>query len=346
MERFFKELENVVENQNKKIVLIIDEFAWLHNKDSHFVEEFAVFYDRLIKVNIFILITGSAISWMNRFVMKTTGGLHAKVHKTIRLLPFDLIETRDYLNKIKSDFSNDDVMDYYYFTGGVPRYLERIYPDCSKLENVKHIFTNSNNSDNLEFEELFFSIFEGKNNIHKRIIECFKKNNQLTKMEIVEKLNKESYPTVSNAINELVVSDLLMEQDPIGKSKKDKIYRLKDLFCYFYLKLFDGRVLNYSLLESNNIHILKGFAFEITLFLNIHLIKNYLGRSGVESKGFSWQNSKAQIDLILDHGFQKYSIIEAKYYHRKFELDDDYKEKLLDKKEEFSNFIKQKRKEI
>lgn len=219
---FFNNLvEQLKYYKNKKIVIFIDEFAWLHNYNSGFVDEFSSFYDKLMSFNILFIITGSAVSWMNKNVIKTSGGLHGKVHKTIKLKAFNLKETIEYLKYINSSYNFMDFINYYFYTGSVVRYLEKIKPNKNLLENIKNIYENGNDVYNSEFNELFFSIFESKSNIHKDIVECFKKGNQKTKTEL-SKILKYSYRAISDAVDDLVVSDILCEKKTMVKRRKIK----------------------------------------------------------------------------------------------------------------------------
>lgn len=346
-QEFFLFLLNQFEDNrylDKKIVLVIDEFAWLHNKGSGFVDAFAYFYDQLFNKNILIIITGSAISWMNKNVLKTSGGLHGKTHKTINLKPFDLLETKEYLDSLfgREQRSPVDYINYYFYTGGVARYLEKVNPSRNLLENVHSIYDNGNNAGNSEFEELFYSIFEGKSKIHKDILFEFKNGNAKTKIELSKKL-KFSYNAISDAVDDLVVSNILSCKQNYGKTKKEQVYFLTDLFCYFYIKLFDRNVINYLLLDNCAV---KGLAFEILVLLNIDLIKKAIGRSGFITKEYSWFNNKAQVDLILDYGKDKFSLIEVKYYNKIFDVDGNIVDNILNKKDEFLNSIKRVNKEM
>lgn len=327
---------------NQKVVILIDEFSWMHTRGSGFVEAFANFYDKLFGENILIIITGSAVSWMNRNVIKTSSGLHGKTHKTINLKAFNLEETIEYLKELNETFNFMDYINYYFYTGGIARYLEKINPSRNLIENIKSIFENGNNDCESEFEELFYSIFEGKSKVHKDILMCFKNGNSKTKVELSNNL-KYSYNTISDAVDDLVISNILMKKQNYGKSKKEQIYFLTDLFCYFYIKLFDRKILNYSLIDN---YQLKGFAFEILILLNIELIKKIIGRNGLDTKVYSWRNNNSQIDIIIDYGKEVFSLVEVKFYNQKLDVDSKIMDNIINKKNEFLSSIKKINKEM
>lgn len=329
-------------NINNKIIVLIDEFSWLNNHLSNFIDEFGIFYDKVIKENILFVITGSAVSWMNRNVLKTSGGLHSRVHETIQLKPFSLKETIEYLKILDSSLNYMDYINYYFYTGGIPRYLEKINTSFNLIENIKKIYENKSDAEQSEFNEMFVGIFESKSNIHRDIIKEYKIGNKKTKMELAKSL-KQSYNTISKAVDDLVVSNILTEKQHYGREKKDSIYFLTDLFCFFYIKLFDKKIINYE--EVNNFQ-LKGLAFEILTFLNVDLIKEEIGRSGFKTKEYSWSSHKAQIDLVLDYGKERFSLIETKFHQTIFDVDFDYTNNILNKKQCFLNSVSKINKEM
>lgn len=340
---FFNQIKKMRnDNIKNKIVILIDEFSWLNNHLSNFVDEFGIFYDKMIKENVLFVITGSAVSWMNRNILKTSGGLHSRVHETIQLKPFSLKETIEYLKILDSSLNYMDYLNYYFYTGGIPRYLEKINTSFNLIENIKRIYENKNDVDKSEFNEMFVGIFESKSDIHRDIIKEYKFGNKKTKTELAKSL-KQSYNTISKAVDDLVVSNILTEKQNYGKEKKDNVYFLTDLFCFFYVKLFDKKVINYE--EVNNFQ-LKGLAFEILTFLNIDLIKEEIGRNGFKTKEYSWNSSKAQIDLILDYGKERFSLIETKFHQTIFDVDFEYTNNILNKKQCFLDSVKKVNKEM
>lgn len=333
--------QKIIERLNgKKLIFVIDEFAWFQTKQSSFAEHFAVFYDRFQGVDSLFLITASAVSWMNKNVLKTSGGLHSKVHFVIKLKPFDLLETIQFLHKINPNFSNYEYMQYYLYTGGVVRYLEKIQPQKSILENVKALFINNGNEKGDEFLEVFNSAFEGKSDIHLDIVNAFKNKNCFTKKELGSFLKKYSNVSISNAVDDLVVSDILSEKQNYGKEKRDKIYCISDLFCFYCIKVFNNNIIDQILLEKS--YTFNGYAFEIFCLLNSQLIKKQILRAGFDSRNYSWHNDNAQIDLIFDYGSKRFSIIECKNYNSDYTFNHDDVSNLINKKQEFSFYLKSK----
>ena len=54
--------------------------------------------------DLVVVICGSAASYMVQKIIKNKGGLHNRISRKIRLLPFNLHETEQYLIKIRITF--------------------------------------------------------------------------------------------------------------------------------------------------------------------------------------------------------------------------------------------------
>lgn len=340
---FEKQLDlKLKENTGRKIVVFIDEFAWFHNKSSNFVEYFADFYDRLINRNILFVVTASAVSWMNKNVIKSSGGLHGKVHAVQHLKPFSLIETIEYL-KTKSNglFNTYQYIQYYLYTGGVVRYLEKIQMELSVQQNAVKIFTSFNNIDHKEFNDLFSSTFDSNSESHKKIVLSFQQKRKLSLTEI-QKITGLDYVTVKNAVDDLVCSDLLIGMDNYGNKKKDKSYLLIDLFCYYNIKMLNNVTQLDSFFNAQS-KIIDGFALEILVANNVDLIKKEVGTSGFNSQNYSWVSPKkdAQIDLILEYKIsgRNFHLIEVKNYEKQFNLNQIEADNIINKIQSFSNYL-------
>lgn len=337
---FFNLLKNKIElqhkvNPNKKLIFFIDEFPWLHVKQSNFIQSFSTFWNFIQnKNNIYFILTGSAVSWMNRNVINTSGGLYGKVTNVIYLKPFNFIETVEYLKQENPNYNLNELLCYYFFTGGVARYLERIRYRFSLEENMLAIFKNHEHVS--EYDILFSSSFESNLDVHKKIIDLYKTRHGLTALEIIDLL-KITPSVIYNALEDLSCSDILYKEKTFKKnnnknSNNEVSYILTDLFCYNYLRLEN----NFS---KQREHIIYGYCFEIFTRLNIDLVRKAIGRNGLMFNSYHWKNEYAEIDLILEDADLSYFIIECKNYHSLFELNNDYINKLNSKINEFDEFL-------
>lgn len=323
---FFKKIilkANSLSSENKKLFLFIDEFPWLNTKGSYFVDDFGAFWNHFTGDNLKIIITGSAVSWMSKNVFRNVGGLYHKITHSIHLKPFNLIETAEYLLKINKHFTNNEIVEYYLMTGGVARYLHNIHPFDSIEENRNVIYKNN------YYLDFFNNSFSSNKNIHENIVKLFSDRIKLSYDEIVSYFKSIglSHSIISNAIDELVETDILFEIENYNPRKKtknvltltskaNKAYVLSDLFFFNFLR-------------KNNV-INKGFSFEIMVMNNLDLFFN--NQNFVVSKWNSkkkkdfkdlkrnkgkqdQEQEKAQIDLLIEFENKTFTLIECKYYN-------------------------------
>jgi uncharacterized protein len=83
-----------------------------------------------------------------------------------------------------------------------------------------------------------------------------------------------------------------------------------------------------------------GYAFENICFKHTKAIKKALGIAAVYSNIYSWHNSKAQIDMLIDREDRCINICEIKYYKNEFEITKSYEAKIQAKIEAYQSDTK------
>lgn len=320
---FFKDLnKHLKENEDIVFFISIDEFPWLNTKGSCFVEDFGAFWNSVTTDNVKIVITGSAVSWMNKHVFRTKGGLYHKTTLRVNLKQFSFEETMTFLLKTNPHLTNFEVVNYYLMTGGNVRYLKQIRNEETMEDNYNEIYNSS------RFDDFFESSFNSlRTNIHKEIVELFKDRIRLSAKDIIQKISKKnmSVGLIYNAINELVETDVLTEVKTHNK-KNGHEYILTDLFCFNFLRK--------TSFNSQQHSIVNGYAFEILTLLNIDMILSDLNR-GRFDKVERWQSKEAQIDVLVSYPNDLYSIIECKNHREVFDLNIETVQDLVKKIESF-----------
>lgn len=109
--------------------------------------------------DLVLAICGSAASWMIQKVVNSKGGLHNRITKKIRLLPFTLAETKNYLahRNVKPD--RYQIVQLYMAVGGVPHYLKEIKPGLSAAQNIDTLCFTRDGLLKTEFNNLYQSLF-------------------------------------------------------------------------------------------------------------------------------------------------------------------------------------------
>lgn len=72
-----------------------------------------------------LIVCGCATTWMTNKLLADKGGLHNRVTRPIRLAPFCLRETEDYLQSVGIEWERQEILDAYMILGGERRNLFR-----------------------------------------------------------------------------------------------------------------------------------------------------------------------------------------------------------------------------
>jgi len=329
----FSQLENYLESLKgkKKKVVFIDEFPWLATAKSQFLMAFENFWNSYCtkRNDLIVVICGSAASYMVQKIIRNKGGLHNRISRKIRLLPFNLLETDLFLKSRGVKFTNYDTVQLYMALGGIPHYLERIQKGFSVAQNIDAICFNKDSVLNDEFNQLFASLFDNSER-HLSIIKALAKVNKgITRNDLLAKCGSVSSGDFSLKLEELIESGFISEFPFYENKKQYSLYRLSDEYCKFYLKFIqynqdvgEGTWQRLSIKQSY--HSWAGFAFETVCLKHVHQIKQALRIDAIYSKNSSWFDADAQIDLLIDRDDNIMNLCEIKFYNAPFTLDKKY----------------------
>jgi len=174
---------------------------------------------------------------MIRRVINSKGGLHNRVTETIRLVPFDLGETKRYLQSRQVFLDNRQIIELYMAFGGIPAYLSMVQPGLSSSQIINQLCFTSGEHLTEEFNRLFGSLF-GKHQNHVKIVRTLAAAPKgLTRQEIVAKCGFPSGGASSLFLRELEESGFIASQPRHAKKSKGRFYRLSDEYSLFYLIL-------------------------------------------------------------------------------------------------------------
>ena len=129
---------------------------------------------------------------------------------------------------------------------------------------------------------------------------------------------------LTNVLKELDQSGFITIYSGYGKSKREKVYRLTDLYTLFYLQFLS--TLNQSdEVQFTNLSALpawrswSGYAFENVCLNHITQIRKALSIEGMYSKTSTFYSKSkdgipgTQIDLLIDRNDQNINICEIKF---------------------------------
>ena len=345
------------ENTSGKIIVFLDELPWFDVHKSGFKAALDYHWNQYFvsQKDMILVVAGSAAHWMIKNLVKGKGGLYRRITEKIPLLPFDLKETKLFIeNYRKIALSNRSLAELYMVTGGVVKYLAHYHVNDSPWVYIAREFASRSGNFYDEFEDLYLELFEQAEQ-HQEIIEILFKDSQrrddtgcsikgMTRDQISKQTSISSGGTLTKVLRELSQSGFVSAMSGIG-GVKQILFRLTDLYSLFYLYWFKYQSSPPAtadewlrIMDGQKFKIWSGYAFENVIFNNISLVKIRLGISALNTRAYSLtQRGKrkneigAEIDLVIERPDKFSNLIEMKYYIDLFKITNAYK-KIIDQK--------------
>lgn len=343
----FMQLQEFIECLSDKeyVFIFIDELPWLDTPKSGFIRALELFWNSwaVDRRGLKLVVCGSATTWMTNKLLGDKGGLHNRVTRAIRLSPFTLKETEEYLKSIGIEWARSEVLDAYMILGGTPFYLSLLRPELSLSQNVDELFYSQNATLNAEYDFLFTSLFNDAA-LYRRVVETLaSKLRGMTREELIKALKVADNGLMSEVLDNLRKCDFVRSYQALGKKEKGAIFQLADMYTLFYLRF----VKNYygldehawSKMNDARRNVWAGYAFEQVCIHHINQIRQALGISGIASDVSAWyckdDQQGAQIDLVIDRSDKSIDLCEMKYCDHQFELKKEYVEWMRERRELF-----------
>lgn len=330
-----------------KVVIFLDEFPWLNTHKSGFLSAFDHWWNSWgnTQPNLLVVICGSAASWMIRNVVNSKGGLHNRITRKIRLLPFTLQETVKYLEAQHVNLEAYPILQIYMVMGGIPHYLKEVKKGESATQAIDRICFTKDGLLYGEFKNLYHSLFDDASR-HLAVIRALAgKKSGLTRNQIMENTGFSSGGRVTELLEELIESGFVAGWPPFDKKSKDTIYKLADEYTHFYLKFMEnnrshGNGTWETFSTGQSWRSWSGIAFERICLKHILQLKKALGIAAVYTEESTWHHltktaKGAQVDLLIDRRDFAINICEIKYAEKEFTIDKAYAAELENKRNAF-----------
>lgn len=353
----FDQLSNFLSPKlaTERTVIFLDEFPWLNTHKSGFLAAFDHWWNSWGngQSNLIVIICGSAASWMIQNIVNNKGGLHNRVTRKIRLLPFNLKETEEFLKTRNVNLDRYQVLQLYMIMGGIPHYLKEVHKGESAAQAVNRICFTKDGLLQGEFKNLYHSLFDDATR-HLAVAKALANNNAgLTRNDIIATTKLTSGGTITRLLEELLESGFIMAWQPYDKKSKDTIYKLSDEFTHFYLKFIEnnsasGEDIWQSFSSGQSWKSWSGIAFERICLKHIPQIKKQLGILNIYTEEATWRHlpakgKGAQIDLLFDRKDFVINLCEMKYSGSTFTIDKTYATELENKRDLFKQKTKTKK---
>lgn len=324
---FFKDIE-----LKQRLVIIIDEFTYLHSTNPAFDSILQNAIDRVLKQkNIFLILCGSEVSTIEDIIDDSTKPLYGRKTAELKLEPFSYLEAKEFFPK----YSNEEALTVYSILGGTPLYLSLFDDSLSIRENIiknclsttGYLFNEVENLLRMELKETSF---------YKNIMLAI--NSEASNLNTIRDKVGEDSAKISKYISVLINLGYIKKEIPCGEKDRirNTLYSISDnYFAFYFAFIFKYRnILNGFISpeifyekemtnEKLNAFIGKRFEDICKAYLKQQF---YLGKMPFypQEIGRWWGNNpilkkQEEIDILaLDD--ENAIICECKYTNEKFDL--------------------------
>ena len=315
----FAALRALVEkSREKRKVIFLDEVPWMYTQKSDFLKALEHFWNSFAttRKDIVLIVCGSASSWMVKKMSKDRGGLHNRITLPLKLQPFTLKETREYLLSRNIRWDDKTIAECYMSLGGIPYYLKMLDKGYSLAQNIDRMFFSKTALLKDEFPNLYASLFRDSRQYIKIVEILAKKKVGYTRDEIVQKCKFKDGGSISEKLDDLEECEFIRSYTSRGKV--GTLYQLSDFFTLFHFQFlkkgsFGDEDYWMHMQGTPSYNSWKGLSFERLCFAHLQQIKHALGVDGILTKAFAYHSDDTQIDMILERGDRNVNILEMKY---------------------------------
>ena len=345
--RLFKVIASAPEGRK---VVFIDEMPWMDTPRSKLVSSFEYFWNNQMLVrkekDVFMIVCGSATSWIVENIVHNKGGLHDRLTDRIWLRPFTLRECAQYAESLDVVLSRHELCEAYMIFGGVPYYWSLLRGDRSLAQNIDALCFSEHGKLRDEFDYLYASLFHDAS-AHLKIVTALAScKSGVTRDELEEMTGITNGGTLKNALEELIRCDFVRQFNAWHKKKRDAFFQLVDNFTLFHFSFMNSGVHDSSFwmnsVGGSRLANWEGQSFERLCLLHVDQIKRALGISGIGCEVYSWRvranaglAKGAQIDLVIERQDGNVNLCEMKFYRTAYEITAEEETRLLNRREAF-----------
>ena len=215
----------------RKIVITIDEFSYLVEKDDSIPSVFQLIWDEILKdKNTMLILCGSLVSMMEN-ILSYRSPLYGRRTGQWKLSPLRFNNAK----QIFPGYSTEQKVEAYSILGGIPFYL-------NTFDDEKDIYTNIEEKiltkGEILYEEVEFLLREELRDYssYLSILEAIARgNSRISEIANFSKIQAKDLPKYLNVLMRL---DIVEKVHPITEKKTTKrtIYKIRDNFFDFYFR--------------------------------------------------------------------------------------------------------------
>lgn len=323
------------QGKNQKFTLVIDEFQEFININESVYSDIQNYWDQYRSTtNVNFIASGSIYSLMTKIFQDKKEPLFGRADAMIKLSPFTTSVLKEIMRDYKPDYTNDELLALYTYTGGVPKYVELLVDN--KALTIQKMIKYVSQSDSPFIDEgrnLLIQEFGKKYGNYFSILDAISSGIN-TQSQIEAFMGEKS---IGGQLNKLeTVYEVIKKQRPLFAKEGSQTvrYEVSDNFLRFWFRYIER---NRTLIELGNYEGLSRLITEDYITYSGKTLELYFKQKMQESCEYkaidSWWESKGsqnEIDIVaikIDN--RKAFVAEVKRQKKNF------KPQLLEAKIEF-----------
>lgn len=283
--------------------LVIDEFQEFYNINESVYSDMQNLWDQYRKKSrMNLIVSGSIYSLMQKIFQNSKEPLFGRADNIIKLSAFSLTTLKEIIHDHRPDYSNDDLLALYAFTGGVPKYVELFCDNRAlSVDEMINFMIRENSPFTDEGKNLLVEEF-GKNYATYFSILSAISGGINTQPEIEAALGNKS---IGGQIKRLIEDyNIIVRKRPIlAKEGSQTVrYEIQDNFIRFWFNYFDR---HRSLIEIKNFVGLQAIIKADYPTYSGKMLEEYFKQKFAESFQYraigSWwdtRNGQDEIDIV------------------------------------------------
>ncbi len=346
--KIFELLDTAINHSTKKkFVIFLDELPWMVTPKSQLIEALEYFWNQRwnFSKKVKLVICGSLSSWIVRNILENTGGLYHRVTYRLKVEPFNLEQTHQFLKENNQvNLTPRHILKLYMVLGGIPLYLEQIKKGKSSDQIIDDICFNQEGLLFDEMEELFKSLFKDSSLYMEITQEIAGHRHGISKQALSKKLKIPPGGRLNHRLKELEDAGFIISFLPYQHKEKGVYYRIYDEYTLFYFSWIAPNIRVIKKLthpagywiektKEGRFQDWKGYTFETICYKHITQILKALKLS-LTSSPYTWtyqpklKEDGAQIDLLFDRPDDAMTICEIKNTDNPFAINKEYARRL------------------
>lgn len=328
----FETLMNI--GRNKDFNLVIDEFQEFFYINPSVYSRIQDIWDRYKDTtHVNFIASGSVYTLMHRIFMDYKEPLYGRCDNTIKLRPFGTDVLKQIISDHKPDYTNDDLLALYTFTGGIPKYIESFMDNgCTDMESMVDWMMRPNSLFQNEGKALLVQEFGKKYGNYFALLSAIA-NGDNTQQKLSGLMGDVSINGHLKRLEEDY--ELIGRKRPLFAKEGTQTVRFEitDLFLRFWFRYF---IKYHYLIEIENLErlgeiIKSDYPTYSGLTLEIYFQKKLMESKLFDQIGSWWQakqDDPCEVDIVAIYAERKRALVAEVKRKRKNFKPEDFKRKV------------------